>query len=59
LNLKNKLVLVAAVALIAVVFFAAFKVAMQANFVQNQDKLYQVSAFNVFSAGNFEGNITY
>jgi acetolactate decarboxylase len=42
-----------------VILFAAFYEVTQVNFVQEQDTLYQVSAFNVFSAGNFEGNTTY
>ena len=50
----KKLALVAAAALVAVVLFAAFYELTRSE----QDTLYQVSAFNVFSAGNFEGNTT-
>jgi acetolactate decarboxylase len=53
--LSKKLVIVAAVALAAVVLFAAFYELAKPE----QDTLYQVSPFNVFSAGNFEGNTTY
>jgi len=51
----KKLVLVAAAVLVAAVLFAAFYELTRPE----QDTLYQVSAFNVFSAGNFEGNTTY
>ena len=53
--LTKKLVLVAAAALVTVVLFAAFYELTRPE----QDTLYQISAFNVFSAGNFEGNTTY
>jgi acetolactate decarboxylase len=54
-TLRKKLVFVAATALVAVVLFAAFYLLT----LPEQHTLYQVSAFNVFSAGNFEGNVTY
>jgi len=54
-TLIKKLILVAAVALVAVFSFAAFYELT----LPEQNTLYQLSAFNVFSAGNFEGNITY
>jgi acetolactate decarboxylase len=54
-TLRKKLVLVVAAALVAVILFAAFYELT----LPEQDTLYQVSAFNVFSAGNFEGNVTY
>jgi acetolactate decarboxylase len=54
-TLRKKLILVAAAALVVLVLFAAFYELT----LHEQDTLYQVSAFNVFSAGNFEGNVTY
>jgi acetolactate decarboxylase len=57
-NSRKKLVLAAAT-LVAVVLFAAFYENSLINPVQKQNMLYQVSAFNVFSAGNYEGNTTY
>ena len=58
-NLRNKLALVAVAALVAAVLFAGFYEVTQSYFPQKPDMLYQISAFNVFSAGNFEGNTTY
>jgi acetolactate decarboxylase len=55
LTLRKKLVLIAAVALVAVVLFAAFYELTRPEL----DTLYQVAPFNVFSAGNFEGDTTY
>lgn len=55
MSLSKKLVIVAAVALAAVILLAAFYQLARPE----QDTLYQVSPFNVFSAGNFEGNTTY
>jgi acetolactate decarboxylase len=54
-TLRKKLVLVVAAALVVVILFVAFYELT----LPEQDALYQVSAFNVFSAGNFEGNVTY
>ena len=52
---NRKLIIAIAIALVAVILFAAFYELT----LPERDTLYQVSAFNVFSAGNFEGNTTY
>ncbi len=59
MNLRNRLALVAVAALVAVLLFAGFYEFTQSSVSQKPDMLYQVSAFNVFSVGNFEGNTTY
>ncbi len=59
MNSRKKWVLAAATTLVAVILFAAFYEITQINSDQKQNILYQISAFNVFSAGNFEGNTTY
>jgi len=52
---RKKLVLAAAAILVATVLFAVFyELALP-----EQDTLYQVAAFNVFSTGNFDGNTTF
>jgi acetolactate decarboxylase len=56
-NLRNKLALVAIAALVTAVLFVGFYEVTQP--LQKPDTLYQISAFNVFSAGNFDGNTTY
>jgi acetolactate decarboxylase len=48
-------IIVIAITLVAVILFAVFYELP----LPEQDTLYQVSAFNVFSAGNFEGETTY
>lgn len=55
MNLKKTLVFFAALALVTVVLFAAFYDLT----LPEQDTLYQVSAFNTFATGNFEGNTTF
>jgi acetolactate decarboxylase len=55
---RYKLALIA-IALVALVLVAAFYEVSQLNLVQEKDTLYQVSAFNLFSAGNFDGDTTY
>ena len=55
MSVKKKIFIVAATALVAIILFAAF----YQTTLPEQDTLYQVSPFNTFSAGNFEGNITY
>jgi acetolactate decarboxylase len=55
MNLKKTLVFFVAIALVTVVLFAAFYDLT----LPEQDTLYQVSAFNTFSTGNFEGNTTF
>ncbi len=55
MTVGKKLVLISAVGLVAVVLFAFFYTLTRPE----QDTLYQVQAFNMFSAGNFEGNTTY
>jgi acetolactate decarboxylase len=52
---REKLVIAAAITLVVLILFAAFYELT----LPEQDTLYQVSAFNVFSVGNFEGNVTY
>ena len=59
MNPRNKLALVAVASLVVVVLFAGFYEFTQSYPTQKPDTLYQISAFNVFSAGNFEGNTTY
>lgn len=49
------MIIVIAITLVAVILFAVFYELP----LPEQDTLYQVSAFNVFSAGNFEGETTY
>jgi len=55
MSIKKKIAIAAATALAAVILIAAF---YQLT-LPEQDTLYQVSPFNTFSAGNFEGNTTY
>jgi acetolactate decarboxylase len=52
---RRKVIIAIAITLVAVILFAAFYELT----LPERDTLYQVSAFNVFSAGNFEGNTTY
>jgi acetolactate decarboxylase len=52
---RKKLAVAAATILVATILFAVFYELT----LPEQDTLYQVAAFNVFSAGNFEGNTTY
>ena len=49
------MIIVIAITLVAVILFAVFYELP----LPEQDTLYQVSAFNVFSAGNLEGETTY
>jgi len=55
MTLRKTLILAVAIALIGVVLFAAFYELTRPE----QDTLYQVAAFNVFSAGNFDEDTTY
>ena len=55
MTVRKKLAIAGATILVAVVLFAVFYELT----LPEQDTLYQVSAFNVFSEGHFEGNVTY
>jgi len=59
LALSNKWVLVIAATIVVATLFAAFYEVAQTKLSQNQDTLFQLSAFNVFSAGSFEGNVSF
>jgi acetolactate decarboxylase len=55
MTVRKKLAIAAATLLVVLILFAAFYELT----LPDQDTLYQVSAFNVFSEGNFDGNVTY
>ncbi len=61
--LKGKWVPIVAFAVIAVVSCAALYEIWQLRFstsaTENRETLFQISPFNVFSAGNYDGNTTY
>ena len=59
MTLRKKLAIVTAATLTTIVLFSAFYGIPNLFSDPKQDTLYQVSAFNVFSLGNFEGNTTY
>ncbi len=58
---RKMLVIAVALVLVAVVLSAVFieLIRPEQESLYQQDMLYQVSAFNWFSAGNFEGNTTF
>jgi acetolactate decarboxylase len=62
-SLKGKWVPIVAFAVIVVVSCAALYEIWQYRFstgaTENRETLFQISAFNVFSAGNYDGNTTY
>ena len=57
--LSNKWVLVIAATLVVATLFAAFYEIEQLNLSRNQNTLFQLSAFNTFSAGSFEGDTSF
>jgi acetolactate decarboxylase len=61
--LKGKWVPIIVLTIIAVVSCAALYEIWQFRFstsaTENRETLFQISAFNVFSAGNYDGNTTY
>jgi acetolactate decarboxylase len=52
---RKKLAIAAATLFVVLILFVAFYELT----LPEQDTLYQVSAFNMFSEGNFDGNVTY
>jgi acetolactate decarboxylase len=52
---KNKIAIAGVIALVAIIIFTAF---YQLT-LPEQDTLYQITPFNVFSTGKFDGNTTY
>ena len=60
--LKGKLISITAAVLVLVLSFAALYVIWQSKFNVNaidRETLYQISAFNTFSSGQYDGNTTY
>jgi len=63
LRLTNRwIVFVAAILIIVIVsgaFYEVVQLRLGENTLEPQDTLFQLQAFNMFSAGNFEGNMTF
>ena len=61
--MKRNMVLLAAFVLVAVVSCAALCVVWQLNFnasvIEDRETLFQVSPFNTFAQGNYDGTVTY
>jgi len=61
--MKRNMVLLAAFALVAVVSCPALYVVWQLNFnanmIEDRETLFQVSPFNTFAQGNYDGTVTY
>ena len=62
-KLKSKLVILAALVLIAVVsctaLYAVWQLKFSVSVTEDRETLFQISPFNTFAQGNYDGNITY